>query len=61
VKLDSEIKVHKVNIYNSQGALVETLKEPSNEIDLRPYESGVYFIQVEVKDGPYKRLKVIKN
>ena len=58
IAIDSQIKFDKVTVYDLSGNLMmsETSEE---EIDISQYQSGVYFLTLETKEGIYSQ-RVVK-
>ena len=55
VTITSEKEINQINIYNLEGKLIHTTLSKSFEIT----SSGVYFINVNSKDGNYTIRKIV--
>lgn len=59
VKINAEVKLKAVTIYNSLGQLIEKLNGDVHEVIL-PTVSGVYFLQIEKVNGGIFNKKIIR-
>jgi len=60
VHIQSKTDVTSISLFNVEGRkLIETYNE--NKVDLSPYSTGVYFLNIVLKDGTTFKHKIIKK
>jgi len=60
VHIQSKTDVTSISLFNAEGRkLIETYNE--NKIDLSPYSTGIYFLNIVLKDGTTFKHKILKK
>lgn len=59
VRIQPASQVRQVTVYNLQGQPV--LETPSPELDVSPFSSGIYFLNITSRDGTQGVLKLVKQ
>ncbi|WP_165851730.1 peptide-N-glycosidase F-related protein [Chryseobacterium pennipullorum] len=60
VNIQSKVEVASISVFNTEGRkLAETYRE--NKIDLSAYSTGVYFLNIVLKDGTSFKHKIIRK
>lgn len=54
-------KVKSIHIFDSAGRMIKTIDNPSKEIDLGDLKSGLYILNLAMKDGSIAHIKAIKK
>lgn len=54
-------KVKSIQVFDTAGRMVKTIDKPSEEIYLGDLKSGLYIINLSMKDGSAARIKAIKK
>ncbi|MCT2564438.1 Ig-like domain-containing protein [Chryseobacterium herbae] len=54
-------KVKSIHIFDSAGRMIKTIDQPSKEIDLGDLKSGLYILNLAMKDGSTTHVKAIKK
>jgi len=60
LKISDVKNITLINIIDISGKHIKTLP-PSNELDLRDLNSGLYIVSFQFEDGTFKTVKVIKK
>ena len=65
LETNSDVSIERsINIYNSNGTLVDTVNSQSKngmEIDLSSFPTGTYFIHIHLSNGESVTKKIVKN
>ena len=49
--INSQLAVQDIRLYNTQGTLIWESNQPTNEIDLRAFSSGLYVVELQTNMG----------
>ena len=60
IHIKSKTDVTSISLFNAEGRkLIETYNE--NKVDLSPYSTGIYFLNIVLKDGTTFKHKILKK